>query len=283
MPRVLLLGAEGLLGSHLRQTLKVKGDFELIPTSRTSSSDVHFDYRLRGLGGLLKRHRPDVVINCIAVTTDSSSVLNLFKINSILPIHLAMLGFKSKIRVVHISSNAVFSGKRDINLENTLPIPHSKYGLSKLLGDLAMVSSLVIRTSFVGISSDSRSRKGLLDDLLHLPRKSSFQIRENFKWNGVTAEALSEFIYTAISMKDFPTGVIHLGTDQKLDRYQLVKMILDHFGRVDVSVIMSPQESTRNLSLDSRKSELISQIWSDSRFGSNPTILQMILELPATN
>lgn len=283
MTRILLLGADGLLGSHLHKILKAKADIELIATSRKSSSEAQFDYRLVGLGSLLKRHRPDVVINCIAITSNKSSVRSLFMTNGVLPVHLAILGFKTKIRIVHISSNAVFSGTCDVNSENSLPIPRSKYGFSKLIGDLSMVGALVIRTSFVGMSSDPRVKRGLLDDLKHLPMNSSFKIPENFIWNGVTAGALSEFIYTVLAFKDFPKGIIHLGTSEKLSRSQLIEMLLLHLGRTDVSISLTPRESNRNMTLESRNSELISQIWSASRFGANPTILEMIREIPFAN
>ena len=272
-----------MLGSHVYETLKNKHVFELISSSRTSSTDVEFNYRIMGLGSLLKKLRPNIIINCIAVTSPSSSILKSFKVNGILPIHLAILALRFKAKVVHISTNAVFSGTRSSNLESTFSIPHSRYGVSKLVGDLALFNSLVIRTSFVGFSNRSSSAKGLVNELVHLPVNSSYQIQENFKWNGITAGALSEFIFSAIKLQDFPKGIIHLGTIEKVSRLQLVELLLIHLGRFDISVTVSSSEVTRNLSLDSKKGELISQIWINSCYGFVPTLNQLIQELPVSS
>lgn len=272
-----------MLGSHLHESICNKGGFELVSTSRTASSDVQFDYKIKQLRRLLKRYRPDIVINCIAVTSEKSSLLSIFKTNSLLPIHLAVLGFRFKIRLVHISSNAVFSGASDVNSENAFPIPRSKYGMSKLIGDLAMVNGLVIRTSFVGISKGSRYGRGLLDALMKLPAHSIFTIRENSTWNGITAGALSEFICTVIALDRFPKGIIHLGTVERISRYQLVETLLTHLGREDISVEILSYEKKRNMALDSIRGEIISEIWAKTRYGSNPTIFQLVQEIPLPN
>lgn len=279
MPKILLLGASGLLGSHLSESILKKKIFELIATSRSTSADIQFDYKTKKLGKLLKRYRPDIIINCIAVTSDKSSTLNLLKINGILPVHLALLASRFKMRLVHISSNAVFSGASNFNSENSFPFPKTKYGISKLIGDLAMFGSLVIRTSFVGVSKNSRSSGGFLDDLINQPPNSSFYVQDNFTWNGITAGALSEFICTTIMLEQFPRGILHLGTVEKIDRAQLVKMLLKRFGRTDVSVIESQLKTKRNMSLDSTKRELISKIWNNSRYGTVPKINQIIQEI----
>lgn len=283
MHRVLLLGANGLLGSHLSENIQEKGIFELISTSRKKSSNVQFHYRSRELGRLFRQYRPDIVINCIALTSNESSVLSLFKVNGILPLHLAVLAYKNKMRLVHISSNAVFSGASDVNSEYSLPLPCTKYGISKLIGDLAMFGSLVIRTSFVGASRSSHSRSGLLDELKNLPQNSVFHVQDNFTWNGITAEALSEFICTAITQENFPVGLIHVGTVEKIDRIQLVEILLSKLGRTDVSVVTSHCQRIRNMSLDSSKCDFISKIWSNSRYGTTPTILQLIQEIQGFN
>jgi dTDP-4-dehydrorhamnose reductase len=272
-----------MLGSHLCKSICEMDGFELVSTSRTATSDVQFDYKIKELSRLLKRYRPDIVINCIAVTSEKSSLRTIFKTNSLLPIHLAVLGFRSKIRVVHIGSNAVFSGASDVNSENSFPIPCSKYGMSKLLGDLAMVYGLVIRTSFVGISKDSRYGRGLLDALIKLPAHSVFTIRENSTWNGITAGALSEFICSVISLDRFPTGIIHLGTVERMNRLQLVETLLTHLGREDISVEILSRETKRNMALDSIRTEMISQIWAGTKYGSNPTLIQLVQEIPLPN
>ncbi len=280
MHKVLLLGSEGLLGSNLSYSLANRGDIDLMKTSRNTSSDLHFSYTIKSLNHVLRRTKPDFVINCIGLTSSSSTFLEMLKVNSFLPLHLAFLGHSRDIQVIHIGSNAVFSGFGKFNSERSIPLPLSKYGLSKLIGDLSSIHNLVIRTSFVGSSSHRRINNGILGRLKSLPDDSTFHIQENFTWNGLTADSLSEFITSSMSINPFPHGVIHVVADGKLTRLELIEALLIHLGRNDVTVTVSETKRFRNMSLDTERSDLISKVWDASRYGTTPKILRLIQELP---
>jgi len=279
MHKVLLLGAEGLLGSNVSYALTNRGEIDLIKTSRNISSDLYFNYTIQGLNHLLKRTKPDFVINCTGLTSGSSSFLEMLKVNSFLPLHLAVLGHSRRVKVIHIGSNAVFSGFRKSNSEKSVPFPLTRYGLSKLIGDLSSFHNLVIRTSFVGFSRYRKVKRGILEKLKALPNDSTFHIHENFIWNGLTVDSLSEFITSSLSIIPFPHGIIHVVADGKLTRIELIEALLIQLNRNDVTVKVSETKSIKNMSLDTEKSKLISKIWDASRYGTTPKILRLIQEL----
>ena len=279
MHKVLLLGAEGLLGSNVSYSLTNREEIDLIKTSRNISSDLYFNYTIKSLNQLLKRTKPDFVINCTGLTSGSSSFLDMLKVNSFLPLHLAVLGHSRRVKVIHIGSNAVFSGFGNTNSEKSVPFPLTRYGLSKLIGDLSSFHNLVIRTSFVGLSRYRQVNRGILEKLKALPNDSTFHIQENFTWNGLTADSLSEFIASSLSIIPFPHGVIHVVADGKLTRLELIEALLKQLDRNDVTVKVSETERIKNMSLDTQKSKLISKIWDASRYGTTPKILRLIQEL----
>ena len=200
--------------------------------------------------------------------------------NGLLPLHLAVLGHSRLVKVIHVGSNAVFSGFRKSNSEKSVPFPLTSYGLSKLIGDLSSFHNLVIRTSFVGSSRNRQVNKGILEKLRALPDNSTFHIQENFTWNGLTADSLSEFITSSLSIIPFPHGVIHVVADGKLTRLDLIESLLTQLDRNDVTVKVSETKRVKNMSLDTEKSKLVSKIWNASRYGTAPKILRLIQELP---
>jgi dTDP-4-dehydrorhamnose reductase len=279
MHKILLLGAEGLLGSNLSNALTNRDEIDLMKTSRRISSDLHFSYTMKSLNQLLKRTKPDFVINCIGSTSSSSSFVDMLKVNSLLPLHLAVLGHLRHVKVIHIGSNAIFSGFGKSNSEKSVPFPLTRYGLSKLIGDLSSFHNLVIRTSFVGLSRYRQGDKGILEKLKALPNDSTFYVQENFMWNGLTVDSLSEFITSSLSIIPFPHGVIHVVAIGKLTRLELIEALLNQLDRNDVTVKVSETKRIKNMSLDTKKSKLISKIWDASRYGTTPKIFRLIQEL----
>lgn len=266
MAKVLLLGADGLLGSCLEQALINVQGLELVVTTRNLSKDHDFTYSVKGLNRLVAEVHPNYIINCIAVTSAKRSILDMLKANTFLPIQLAYIGFLRNIKVIHFSTNAVFSGFHSSNYEKSLPTPRTKYGFTKLLGDLSMFGNLVLRTSFVGDSPRNAVTSGLVFSLRKLDSGAIFEISENYYWNGVTTDALCELVVVILKNDSFPRGLLHLSSKNKIQRCDLIRELLKVLGRDDVQVSVRPSNRVRNLSLDSTKYELISSIWADSSY-----------------
>ena len=89
----------------------------------------------------IRRQRPDVIINCAAFTNVDGCEVNhdtAFKANAIGPRNLAQAATKTGARLVHVSTDYVFSGRENGGIpqdEATIPGPISAYGSTKLMGE----------------------------------------------------------------------------------------------------------------------------------------------------
>ena len=279
MAKVLLLGVDGLLGSCLESALGKDNQLNLITTSRKSSSDFHFEYSLIGLCKLIWQIQPDIVVNCIAVTSPKSTFINMLKANSILPIHLALLSFWYKFKVIHFSTNAVFSGRHSINYENSLPLPKTWYGFTKLMGDLSCFRNLVIRTSFIGSSPKSAVRSGLIFKLQNLEKGAEYKILDDHIWNGVTTDVLCEIVLGLLISNSLPQGLIHLGTKVGCARETLIKSLLGILDRGDIKITTQKSDHPRNLQLHTTKVRLVSSLWKYSTFSEVPETRELVQKI----
>lgn len=109
----------------------------------------HHDSLVRAIAAT----RPDVVVNCVGLVkqlADANDPLRAVPINTILPHRLAALCQASGARLVHISTDCVFSGARGNYLESDVPDADDLYGRSKLLGEVDYPNAVTLRTSIIG-------------------------------------------------------------------------------------------------------------------------------------
>jgi dTDP-4-dehydrorhamnose reductase len=279
MQRILVLGIDGLLGSTFSERISQQEGFELITTARHVSADYNFNYTPTALSKLLLQTKPDIVINCIAVSSQKTRIFKALLVNSLLPIQLALYGYRHKFNVIHFSTNAVFSGRKRSNTERTLPNPGTRYGFTKLIGDFSSFRNRIIRTSFIGVSPNTSVKSGFIEKLKNTKPNGSISIIDNYTWNGLTSEALVEVVLGLIRKNDLSRGIFHLGTLSSLTREQLVHNILVLLDRNDVQVNVLTQNLQRNLSLNTIKSTLVSSWWSNTRYGEIPELSDLLRDM----
>ncbi len=159
--RVMLVGAEGQLGSDLRRVLQVE---TLIPLS-------HADIEVTDVGAVrqaFEQHRPDVVINTAAfhrVDNCETQMERAFQANAFAVRGLAEECNRRGAALVHFSTDYVFAGeKREPYVETDRPGPLSVYGASKLAGEYlvaaALESHFLIRTCGLYGLGGSKSKGG---------------------------------------------------------------------------------------------------------------------------
>lgn len=101
----------------------------------------------------IRRNRPDVIINCAAYTNVDGCEVNhdaAFKANALGPRNLAQAAEKTGARLVHVSTDYVFSGRENGGVaqdEATIPGPISAYGSTKLMGESMWSSSATVTSS----------------------------------------------------------------------------------------------------------------------------------------
>ncbi|MEZ2146349.1 SDR family oxidoreductase [Bradyrhizobium sp. DN5] len=164
--RVLILGASGMLGAAVFRSFLASADFEVIGTIRDRVALGFFSSAASArllqldvldedaLVSLLDRERPAAVINCIGLVKQLASAadpLVALPINAIFPHRLARICSLIGARLIHISTDCVFSGSMGNYTEDDATDAQDLYGRSKLLGELVDYDHAVtLRTSIIG-------------------------------------------------------------------------------------------------------------------------------------
>lgn len=158
--RILILGADGMIGHKIAQSLQ---DFELILASRKSISSksigiikgkmVLHNLITDSLDLLLDNTTPDIIINCAGITTRrgvEDNIVNTELLNSDLPHKLDSWANLNSKKLIHFSTDCVFSGNRGNYLDNDFADADDIYGKSKALGEVNSPNTLTIRCSMIG-------------------------------------------------------------------------------------------------------------------------------------
>jgi dTDP-4-dehydrorhamnose reductase len=166
--KVVVLGVGGMLGHKVLDRLS--GRFTLIGTLRDQSAlpvvrraigpavlerivSGANALEFESVSALLARLRPQAVINCIGIVKQRDEARNAarsIRVNSLFPHLLADFCVERNIRLIHVSTDCVFSGRAGNYAESDLPDPPDLYGRSKLLGEVNREGCLTLRTSIVG-------------------------------------------------------------------------------------------------------------------------------------
>jgi dTDP-4-dehydrorhamnose reductase len=237
---VLLLGASGLLGTHLSVRLPQSFD-TCAPVSPHSTLERPAAIRwLRApldatapaaaLERVLDEARAEIVVNAVGLTpaaAATSAAGRLETINTQFPRALAEAAVARSVRVVHVSTDAVFSGARGGYTETDAPDPGDEYGRSKLAGELGS-PHLTLRTSLFG-----RSARGVgLIEWLIARRGGAVDGYADYRFTGVAAVTLADLIATAIERG--LSGTYHVG-GEPMTKFSLLRAAAD-FLKLDADV-----------------------------------------------
>ncbi|MFK5894041.1 MAG: SDR family oxidoreductase [Pseudomonadota bacterium] len=223
MNKLVVLGCAGMAGHIVAEYLESKDDCEVYGVARsegrfvTHVADVtNFDV----LENIFNEIQPDLVINCIGVLVSKSSddICSAIQINSYLPHYLAKLGKILSFKLVHISTDCVFSGKEGGYREDSFRDGDDNYARTKALGEVINNRDLTIRTSIIGPELKNNGT-GLFDWFM----KQSVDINGYTEayWSGVTTLELAKAIYEFI--KQDICGLFQLCPDDKISKYDLLK------------------------------------------------------------
>jgi dTDP-4-dehydrorhamnose reductase len=165
--------------------------------------------------------RPDVVVNCIGVVKQLAAAkdpLASISINSLLPHQLAGLCAATGARLIHLSTDCVFSGRKGMYTEADQSDAEDLYGRSKFLGEVGGPGCLTLRTSIIGRELERGS--GLLEWFARTEeRRVNGFVRAIF--SGVTTTELARFVARALREHQELAGLWHLAADP-IDKFDLL-------------------------------------------------------------
>lgn len=241
MTRVLILGATGMLGHKLVQGLRT--EFEVAGTVRAAddaatfrplfgSAPLYADVRADEFSTIERAvdlWRADVVVNCIGLVKQKEAARDpvaSIEINSLLPHRLARLAAARGARLIHFSTDCVFSGTRGNYGESDIPDPTDLYGRSKLLGEVDAPGALTLRTSMVG--RELRGHVGLVDWFL-AQRGSRIRGFARAIYTGLTTLALTELVGRIIASHQDLCGVWQVSSEP-ISKFALLHLIDKCYG-----------------------------------------------------
>ena len=141
MKKIIILGSTGMAGHLITYYLTQLNKYEIINVSRSKLNEntILIDaYNINSVEKLLNEKKPNVLINCIGVLIKESERYpdRAIYINSFFPRYLERLGKEMNFKLIHLSTDCVFSGKKGDYIENDLKNASDIYGRSKALGEV---------------------------------------------------------------------------------------------------------------------------------------------------
>jgi dTDP-4-dehydrorhamnose reductase len=238
--KVLVLGASGMLGNAMVRVLSENPALEVFGTVRSGGAGRFFapDIAERLIAGidveqhdalvkLFARVRPDVVVNCIGLVkqlADAEDPLVALPLNSLLPHRLARLCELVGARLVHMSTDCVFSGKKGGYRESDSPDAEDVYGRSKLLGEVAYSHAVTLRTSIIG--HELQSAHGLVGWFLCQEKQCKGYTRAIF--SGFPTVVLAQIVRDVILPRADLSGVYHVAA-QPISKYELLRTVAEAY------------------------------------------------------
>ncbi|KYG84583.1 hypothetical protein AWW67_02500 [Roseivirga seohaensis] len=230
-----------MAGHLILQYLKTHSNLLVDDVSRSDDSftstynlDVtNFDV----LKSVLKKGGYTVVINCIGVLNHfaESRPDQAVLLNSYFPHFLSNLGSEMGFKLIHISTDCVFSGTKGGYIETDPKDGKGFYAQSKALGEVNNSKDLTIRTSIIG----PELKNGI--GLFHwfMSQNTEIQGYKRVFWSGVTTIELAKFI-SAILDSDL-TGLIHLTNGERISKFDLLGKLNKKFKQGEV--LINPEQN----------------------------------------
>lgn len=247
--KVLILGSEGMLGSEMLRIFSKQPQFEVMGTQRRVPEKNFFKAGFSSPEKLIKAFCPDIVINCLGVVKQSkrqNDLEQMMFINGEFPLILSRVAANINCKMIHISTDCVFSGAIGDYTENMDPDPIDRYGETKLVGEeSSKLGAMVLRTSIIGLERNG-TQNGLLSWFLNFPELQVPGFSNAF-FSGLTTSSLSKHILQMILDDLYKEGIWHVSS-YKISKFELLQRFKPIF-RPDVT-IMPYEHPSLDRSLD---------------------------------
>ena len=251
--KILILGSNGLVGNTITRYFFEKENYQTIAILRDYSKLKLFQKKFHQkflvienildyekTKKIIKSVKPDILINCLGITNKEITITpkqieKFIVINSLFPHWLQRLCSNIDARLIHFSTDCIFSGNKGFYSEKDIPDPPDIYGRSKLLGELNFENTLTIRKSVIG--HELASKKGLLE--WFLAQNNYVQGYKNVIFSGITVLELARLIDTYIIPRSDLKGILNI-SGQSISKFDLLKILANVYNK---SIEIIPNES----------------------------------------
>ena len=252
-PKILILGAYGMLGHTLWQSLGK--EYEVYATCRDIRPDLNHTYNLDSarlipnvtvenfdsvISSLATIH-PEIVMNCIGIIkqkAQAKEAITSIQINALFPHRLASLCRAANARLLHFSTDCVFSGEKGMYTEADIPDAEDLYGRTKYLGEVSEKGCITIRSSIIG--REITGRRGLLEWFLS-NKGGSVRGFTNAIYSGFTTIEMARIVKLIIKNHPELFGIWHVRS-KPISKFDLLNGINSE---LELGITIHPDDSFR--------------------------------------
>ncbi len=238
--KIIIFGITGLIGNALKTYLEKYSDLKIFGTTRNVEilkSELPnfiyfncFDFELnKKIKDIIKENEPDLVINCLGLTKHITCVTNdqMNVTNSQFPQLLKDIANSFNVKMLHLSTDCVFSGFHGNYDENSECDAYDSYGITKSKGEINDNFNLTIRVSTIG--RELNTSNGLLEWFLSQKNQCNGYTQAFF--TGISTYELATVIYDyIISKKNSLSGIYHI-SGEKIDKFSLLTKFSNRFNK----------------------------------------------------
>jgi dTDP-4-dehydrorhamnose reductase len=266
--KILILGATGMAGHTISQYF-IECGYDVITFTKKKcligkniiGNAITFNFE-----ELLTNNIFDVVINCIGILNKKcdKNPADAIYLNSYLPHKLANILRNTNTKLIHMSTDCVFSGIDGEYTENSIPDGQTLYDRTKALGEINDNKNLTFRNSIIGQDTNINGI-GLFN--WFMKQNNEINGYNNVIWTGVTTLTLAKAMKKAIEQNI--TGLYHLVNNENINKFDLLSLFNRHMKNNNINII-SKEDVFINKSLKNTRTDFIFNV---------PTYEKMIIEM----
>lgn len=229
--KILVLGSSGMIGRTMFHVLAQRSGWQVFGSVRakvfegTAPGPVVAGVDLTNhdhLERLFGQTRPEVVINCAGLTKhlpEGNTPISALMMNALLPHRLAQLCVIANARLIHVSTDCVFSGDKGNYKEEDATDAADVYGKTKALGEVTTGDAVTLRTSTIG--HEHGTRFGLLEWFLAQTQCKGFR---HAIFSGLPSVEFARVVRDIVIPDPSLRGLYHVGASP-IDKLSLLQVI----------------------------------------------------------
>jgi len=242
-PKIAVLGAAGMLGHKMFQRLQIAfpgtvglqrcaaSYLGIAPEVVTGVDVTDFD----SLSSVLVDIHPDYIVNCVGIIKqrpEAQDPVQSITVNALLPHRLAALAATWGGRLIHFSTDCVFSGSRGGYREEDEPDARDLYGRTKFLGEVQAPNALTLRTSIIG--REIGGRRSLFEWFLAQKGGTVRGFRRAI-WSGITTNHAADLVAQIISRHAGLSGLYQVA-GKAVSKYELLCLLRNAYS-LDIDIV----------------------------------------------
>lgn len=236
-----------MLGHQLLRTLsdkhdvhvtlrRTRSDYDIYGLFTPENSHTDIDAReLRNLISVFDGVQPDIVVNAIGIVKqrgEANDWVESLEVNALLPHRLASLCRSTGVRLIHVSTDCVFSGRKGNYRESDMADADDIYGRTKHIGEVAGDRCLTLRTSIIGL--ELHRRTSLIE--WYLAQKGVVRGYTRAIFTGFTTAEIARVIDSLIVSWPQLSGVWHVASPP-VSKHDLLSALTQVLGRTDITIV----------------------------------------------